>query len=78
MKRPVRQIPEDELLAAFPIRGRAPGWFFRARETSNMAWVVEGSDRWGRRVSRDGGDPDRLLAECEEDAARIDRGMEKP
>ena len=72
MKKRVGQIEIDELLESFPIRGSIPGWFFRTEETSNNAWVVEGTDRWGRRVSRQGNDPARLLAECENDAAKVD------
>ncbi len=72
MKKRVGKFEIDELLESFPIRGSIPGWFFRAEETSSNAWVVEGTDRWGRRVSRQGNDPARLLAECENDAAKVD------
>lgn len=71
MKKRVGKIEIDKLLESFPIRGSTPGWFFRTEETSHNAWVVEGTDRWGRRVSRQGNDPARLLAECEIDAAKV-------
>lgn len=75
MKTRVRKLSEAEILEDFPIRGKTPGWFFRMEEVSNGAWIVEGSDRWGRRVSRGGGDPDDMLAACEEDAAEIEQGL---
>ncbi len=39
------------MLAEYPISGLLPGWYFRLRETSNQAWLAEGSDAWGRQVS---------------------------
>ena len=55
----------------YPIEGRLDGWFFRVRETSNNAWLVEGSDTWGRKVARDGDDPVALLTECVIDARSV-------
>lgn len=55
----------------YPVAGRLPNWYFRAIETSNNAWLVEGRDVWGRRVSRSGRDPDQLLEACIADAAQI-------
>jgi hypothetical protein len=78
MKKRNHKISEDEILKEFPIRGQPPGWYFRCRETSNNAWVVEGSDRWGRRVWRDGADPEKLLAACEVDAATVHQALTKP
>lgn len=75
MKTRIRKLSEAEILEDFPIRGKTPGWFFRMEEVSNGAWIVEGSDLWGRRVSRGGGDPDDMLAACEEDAAEIEQGL---
>ena len=48
----------------YPIAGRLPNWYFRFTETSNNAWLVEGSDVWGRTVSRQGDDPEELLTAC--------------
>jgi len=55
----------------FPIAGLVEGWFFRQREVSPGAFVVEGTDLWGRTVTRQGGDPDALLKECVGDAKQI-------
>ena len=76
MKARVRKLSEAEILEDFPIKGKTPGWFFRMQEMSYGAWIVEGSDRWGRRVSRGGGDSDEMLAACEEDAVEIERGLD--
>ena len=70
-KREIRAKSIAEMRAAFPIEGRLPNWYFRIRETSNNAWLVEGSDVWGRTVSRAGGDPESLLSACVDDAAAI-------
>ena len=64
MKRSRKKLTEAELERDYPIAGRFPGWCFRIREFSAGAWLVEGSDLWGRTVSRQGADPDALLAEC--------------
>lgn len=72
MKKPVRPITEGELSRDFPIKGKAPGWYFRTEETSNGVYEVEGKDVEGRRVYRQGTEnPEKLLAECESDAAQI-------
>lgn len=68
---------KSEMLEEYPIDGKLPNWYFRVRETSNSAWLVEGRDTWGRRVSRAGGDPDALLAACIEDAATIVAQLER-
>ncbi len=46
---------------------------FRSIEISNNAWEVEGTDKWGRKVLRQGDDPDKLLAECEKAADEINK-----
>jgi hypothetical protein len=61
----------------FPIAGLVEGWFFRQREISNGGYVVEGTDLWGRTVSRQGGDPDALLSECAADAREIDSTVKR-
>ena len=61
----------EELRKDYPIGGKLPNWYFRARETSNKAWTVEGCDIWGRKVSRSGGDPDELIEVCVNDARAI-------
>ena len=72
-RRPVALIPLNELMAAYPLHGTVQGWFFRRRETSNGAWLVEGSDRWDRLLSCAGGDPEALLARLQVDAEEINR-----
>ena len=42
---------EAEILKQYPIAGLLPGWYFRLRETSNQAWVAEGTDLFGHQVS---------------------------
>ena len=69
--RTVQQKDPTEVQNAFPITGVVDGWFFRQTEVSAGAYVVEGTDLWGRMVSRFGGDPDELLILCAEDAKRI-------
>ena len=49
--RAVTKRTEAEILAEYPIAGLLPGWYLRLRETSNQAWLAEGSDLWGRQVS---------------------------
>jgi len=75
MKRPVRRIPDAVLQEEFPTQGKTPGWRFRITETSNDVWLIEGSDAFGRQVRRDGGDFDRLMAECEADARQINEAV---
>jgi hypothetical protein len=53
------------MIREYPIDGRVPGWYFRVREVSNGCYVVEGSDVYGRTISRQTtADPDAVLAEC--------------
>ena len=73
MRRRVEKLTEPDLIACYPKRGKTPGWYFRIDELANGVWRVEGSDQWGRRVSHTGSDPDTVLAECERDAAEINR-----
>jgi hypothetical protein len=55
----------------YPIADSLPGWFFRIREVSNGAWIVEGTDLWGRQVSDSGSDEQTLLNSCIAAAERI-------
>lgn len=71
IRRVVRARNPKELLENYPIEGRPLDWFFRIKEISNNAWLVEGCDLWGRKVSRSGGDPDQLLEACVLDAKAI-------
>lgn len=69
--RPVHRKDRAQVARGYPIAGRVEGWFFRQRETSSGAYRVEGTDLWGRTVSRQGGDPHELLSQCMMDAKRI-------
>ena len=71
MKIKVKKRSHEEMRRSYPIAGRLLNWYFRSTETSNGAWLVEGSDVWGRQVRRSGGDPEELLAECVEYAKNI-------
>jgi hypothetical protein len=70
-QRKIEPRTSDEMRRVYPIEGRLAGWFFRAVETSNGAWLVEGCDIWGRKVSRSGTDPDVMLEACVSDATAI-------
>jgi len=69
----VQKKSAAEVVAEFPITGVVDGWFFRQREVSQGAYLVEGTDLWGRTVSRQGGDPNALLRECAVDARQINQ-----
>ncbi|MDJ0759215.1 MAG: hypothetical protein QNJ19_07445 [Woeseiaceae bacterium] len=71
MRRSVERKSEAEMLKAYPIAGRLPNWYFRANETSANAWLVEGSDVWGRTVARQGANQDELLTQCVKEAAAV-------
>ena len=70
-ERPIRRKDAAEVQKAFPITGVVDGWFFRQTEVSAGAHLVEGTDLWGRKVSRLGGNPDELLSLCAADATHI-------
>ena len=53
-----------ETAREFPITGWVERWYFRQREVSNSDYLVEGSDAFGRTISRPtAADPDAALAE---------------
>jgi hypothetical protein len=59
----------DEELKSYPIANILEGWFFRVREISYGVYRVEGTDRWGRTVSRTGEKPKELISACANDAS---------
>jgi len=75
VKREVARRPEEELKLEFPMAGIVEGWFFRVDEVSAGAYLAEGIDVWGRRVSCSGTDPDELLERCVKDAREIQAGL---
>jgi hypothetical protein len=71
MKVSITKLKQSEVLERFPIADRVPGWFFRLEELSAGAWIAEGTDLWGRKVTQDGHDERILLESCCEAARRI-------
>jgi hypothetical protein len=51
MKRQIEKLSEAEIISKYPMAGLLEGWYFRVIETSNEAWLAEGTDLWGRQVS---------------------------
>jgi hypothetical protein len=77
--RSIRRKDPAEVQKAFPITGLVDGWFFRQTEVSPGAYAVEGTDLWGRTVSRFGADLDELVTLCAQDARQInDEGKGAP
>ena len=71
-KNPVRPLTREELLRRYPVEeASVPGWAFRVQEVSASRFVVEGSDIYGRQVSREGTDAGALLRHCCADANAI-------
>ena len=63
-KRVVTPASHREMLRRYPITGLVEGWYFRQEEVSAGCYVVEGSDVYGRTISRQTGDPEAALAVC--------------
>ncbi len=61
----------DDDMSAFPIKNIVEGWFFRIEEISNGYYRIQGVDRWGHSVSRDGIDPDELFLKCKQDISEM-------
>jgi hypothetical protein len=77
MKRKIQLKNDAEIIKSYPIEGKLEGWFFRIREQSQNFWIVEGIDRFGRMVSRQGLDPEISLQDCIKDAADINKKLMK-
>jgi hypothetical protein len=71
MKKFVPKLDGETVRREFPIVDLVEGWFFRCRKVSVEGYRVEGTDIWGSRVWKEGIDPDKLLAECAECAAKM-------
>ena len=71
MKLRINEISEQSLKNDFPLKGNTPGWFFSITEISNGYWKIEGSDKWSRKISFDGVDPDELLEKAETEALKL-------
>jgi hypothetical protein len=63
-KKAVTPASHREMVRKYPITGLVEGWYFRQEEVSAGCYVVEGSDVYGRTISRQTGDPEAALAEC--------------
>jgi hypothetical protein len=64
-KKAITPASHHEMIRKYPITGLVDGWYFRQREVSASCYVVEGSDVYGRTISRQAtGDPDAAMAEC--------------
>ncbi len=72
MKAKITQKSEKEILAIYPIKSKIQGWFFKVTEISNNAYEAEGTDLFGRLVSKQGNDPEQLLVLCEQDIQKIE------
>lgn len=70
MKKLVQKLSDGEL-RSYPLKGIIDNWFFRVDEISPGYYRVEGIDRFGRIISRDGIEPDKLIKECIEDIQRF-------
>ena len=77
MKSEIQKLTDSEMLKSYPIKGKTIGWYFRRTETSNNAWLVEGSDVWGRKISIQGSDPDAILAAAEKQVSSINEVTKK-
>lgn len=73
MKKQIQRLDEDFLTSVYPIKDLVEGWFFRVQEVSNGVYEVEGTDSWGRKVSRKGTEAelDNVLKACANDARQI-------
>jgi hypothetical protein len=77
---PVISKSHEEMIQKFPISGLAKDWYFRVQEISNGIFRVEGSDIYGRTVSRAGTEIDsqKMLNDCVTYAKQIRTEANKP
>nr|WP_320012429.1 hypothetical protein [uncultured Desulfobulbus sp.] len=71
MKQKIQIESEMDILKSYPLKSNVQGWYFRISEIANNAYQVEGTDRFGRIVSRQGDNPDELIQSCEEYAKEL-------
>jgi len=71
MNKEIKKLSESNILKSFPIKGQVSGWYFRVTEISNGAWLVEGSDQFGRMVSANGSNPEELLQDLSSQASEL-------
>ncbi|WP_108063200.1 hypothetical protein [Poseidonibacter lekithochrous] len=73
MKKYISKISEDIIKKDFPIQSKINDWYFKLTETSNGVFEIEGSDRYGRKVSSTGTYVDELVIECENNIKSIQK-----
>jgi hypothetical protein len=78
MKKFVQPKTDQELIKQYPLTNIVEGWFFQVTETSQGVYSVEGVDRWGRSVSRQGIDPEILLGELKKDIDELFKDTKIP
>jgi len=66
MKFLIKTKSKKEILKTYPIASNIKGWFIRIDEISNNAFYVEAVDFYGRIISKQGNDPDKLQEEIED------------
>ena len=71
MKKIVVPKTEKEILRSHPISSKTEGWLIKVEEMSNNSFLVEATDRYGRVVSKQGGNPVKLQAEIEDRLCRL-------
>lgn len=67
MKKLIVPKSDKKLLRTHPIISKYDGWFIKFIETSNSAFLIEATDRYGRVISKRGSDPDFLIEEIEKE-----------
>ena len=73
-KKIVIPATHKEMLRQYPITGLVEGWYFRQQEVSAGRYVVEASDMYGRKISRQAvGDPKVAMTECVQFARRMNQ-----
>lgn len=71
---PVTPASHREIIRQYPITGLVEGWYFRQEEVSAGCFVVEASDVYGRKISRQGvADSETAMAECIQFARAINQ-----
>ena len=71
MNNEVKKLSVAELLDQYPIKSEVEGWYLRADEVSANVYLVEGCDRFGRKISFKGTDCDKLLTDANNAAIRM-------
>jgi hypothetical protein len=59
-------------LQGHPLENLLDGWTFRIEESSSNIYVVEGTNRQGKRTSSFGIDPEKVLDDCIKKANQLD------